>query len=157
MPLPGLTLRAAALTDRAAIHSLIDEAFAGPDVAGLAMRLERTPSQVAERVERDLDWCVVADYRMRTIGHISCWQDEMLGVIGSHAVAEPYRHLGVGGALLNRMVRQARAHGLRLLEASFGAQMCRAIPMYERHGFRRIGCTSPDGWIRYERRLDGPT
>jgi ribosomal protein S18 acetylase RimI-like enzyme len=149
VPLPGLTLRAARPTDLAAIGRLADEALYEPDGA--------RPGATLERIERALDLCVVAEYKESTIGHISCWQDEMLGVVGSHVVAGPYRGFGVGGALLDCTIKQARDYGLRLLEASFGAETYRASHLYERHGFRRIGSCSPDGWNRYERRLDGPT
>jgi GNAT superfamily N-acetyltransferase len=81
----------------------------------------------------------------------------MLGVIGAHVVAAPFRGLGVGGALLDEAVRQARAQGLRLLEASLHPRMHQAVHLYERHRFRPIGKASSDGRIRYERRLGGPT
>jgi N-acetylglutamate synthase-like GNAT family acetyltransferase len=149
VPLPGLTLRAARHADLAAIRRLVDEAIPEPDGARLAA--------TTERIARTLDLCVVAEYRESTIGHISCWQDEMLGVVGSHMVSKPYRGLGAGGALLAHTVKQARDLGLRLLEVSFDAEACRASHLYERHGFRPIGSHSPDGWNRYERRLDGPT
>ena len=74
MPLSGLHLRAATPAALAAIRSLVNEACGCPEVQGLAMRFEGARSELVERIVRDLAWCLVADYKGNTIGHISCWQ-----------------------------------------------------------------------------------
>ncbi len=157
MSLPSLVLRSATPDDRVCIGAAIDAACGCPEACLIVQRLSGTPSAMTDRVFRFPEWCIVASYRGRAIGHISCWQDEMLGLIGSHVVLKAYRGFGVGAGLLEEMIRRARAEGLRLLEAVLRTPLTRACRLYERRRFHETALESDDGWIRYECRLDGPT
>lgn len=60
------------------------------------------------------------------------------GVLGI-AVAKPYRGLGLGSAMLSELLRLSRDAGLRTVELAALATNERAIRLYERVGFRRVG------------------
>jgi RimJ/RimL family protein N-acetyltransferase len=55
------------------------------------------------------------------------------------AVAKPYRGVGVGGAMLNTLLDECRSAGLKTVELAALASNERAIRLYERVGFRRVG------------------
>jgi len=58
------------------------------------------------------------------------------GHVGRMAVLAPWRGRGVGAAMLDWLIGQARARGMR--ELLLHAQT-HAVPFYERHGFSCIG------------------
>jgi ribosomal protein S18 acetylase RimI-like enzyme len=55
------------------------------------------------------------------------------------AVAKPYRGVGVGGMMLKTLVEECRSAGLKTVELAALASNERAIRLYERVGFRRVG------------------
>jgi RimJ/RimL family protein N-acetyltransferase len=55
------------------------------------------------------------------------------------SVGEPWRGLGVGGALLEASATWARAHAVHTLTLGVFPENRRAIDFYERHGFVREG------------------
>ena len=73
--------------------------------------------------------------------------------IGRMAVREPYRGLGIGGAVLEALVELAAARGD---ESVVLASQTHAIPFYARHGFRVYGPVFDDAGIPH-RWMDRPT
>ena len=58
------------------------------------------------------------------------------------SVAKPEWGQGIGSALLQKIIEYAKAHGTELINLEVRSDNRRAIQMYEKFGFRKIG-TSP--------------
>lgn len=74
-------------------------------------------------------------------------------------VPEEFQGMGIGRALLDRVVADARAAGYRSMRLETSVRQTDAIRLYERSGFRRIEMYNPvapemDGWLlAFERGL----
>ncbi|MCI8554698.1 MAG: GNAT family N-acetyltransferase [Clostridiales bacterium] len=68
--------------------------------------------------------------------------------IGRVAVLCAYRGQGLGGVLLSLLMERAQARGAVSLELD---AQCRAIPFYERYGFRECGPEHLDGDIPHKK------
>jgi ribosomal protein S18 acetylase RimI-like enzyme len=66
------------------------------------------------------------------------------------AVEETWRRKGVGGALLDELVRSARAHGHTGLTLKVSHHNPLARRLYERAGFTRFQTTERGVWMRRE-------
>ncbi len=66
------------------------------------------------------------------------------GKLGRMAVRAPYRKRGVGGALLQRLMSEARDQGF---EQVYLDSQITAVPFYERHGFVASGPVFKDAGI----------
>ena len=77
------------------------------------------------------------------------------GHIGRMAVLKGYRAAGVGGAILERLLEEARRRGMR--EAILSAQT-QAIGFYRRFGFAQVGPEFEEAGIAHQemRRLLNP-
>lgn len=79
----------------------------------------------------------------------------------SLAISRRARGQGLGGALLERCERQARARGCRRLRLEVRTDNASAIGLYERSGYVRFACSmafyedGSDAW-RYEKTLGVP-
>ena len=69
------------------------------------------------------------------------------GKIGRMAVCQPLRRKGIGRALLDTLVEEARQ--MNLPQVSLGAQLS-AIPFYERAGFQTYGDVFLDAGIDHK-------
>lgn len=69
------------------------------------------------------------------------------GHIGRMAVLKPSRAHGVGGAMLERLVEEARGKGVR--EVVLSAQT-HALGFYRRHGFRELGAVYEEAGIPHQ-------
>jgi predicted GNAT family N-acyltransferase len=70
------------------------------------------------------------------------------GKIGRMAVLRHWRKKGVGSAMLIKLFVEARIRGLKRLTAD--AQV-RALPFYEKHGFRAVGDEFLDARIPHKK------
>jgi predicted GNAT family N-acyltransferase len=69
------------------------------------------------------------------------------GHIGRMAVLKQHRALGVGGAILERLVEEARAKGMR---AAVLSAQTHALGFYRRHGFRELGAIYEEAGILHQ-------
>jgi predicted GNAT family N-acyltransferase len=70
------------------------------------------------------------------------------GQVGRMAVLRHWRKKGVGSAMLIKLFVEARVRGLKRLSAD--AQV-RALPFYEKHGFRVVGDEFMDARIPHKK------
>jgi GNAT superfamily N-acetyltransferase len=108
------------------------------------------PEQPLDDLRAYLAWCLVQVSKGRMVrlvaeadGHVvasgQLTLDRYTGEIGSLVVASSYRRRGIGSALLEALIEQARRHGGRTLQISAGIQVPWVCAWYERHGFVRVG------------------
>jgi predicted GNAT family N-acyltransferase len=106
-----------------------------------------------QRVPEELEWdgeeedaihVLASDHDGRPIGTGRLLHQGGLAHIGRMAVLRDWRGKGVGGALLNALLAEARQRGLT--EIFLNAQT-HAAPFYERFGFARKGSEFPDAGI----------
>jgi predicted GNAT family N-acyltransferase len=69
------------------------------------------------------------------------------GHIGRMAVLKESRALGVGGAILERLVDEARRRGMRQVVLS---AQTHALGFYRRHGFREVGAVFEEAGIPHQ-------
>ncbi len=111
------------------------------DEAAIA-RIRRTVFIAEQGVPDALEWAAwdgdctwfVAEDRAGTL--IGIGRLTPGGRVGRMAVLPEWRGRGVGSALLAAALSEARGRGQRRVELS---AQSRAVPFYERHGFRAIG------------------
>ncbi len=97
------------------------------DYARRGWLLPRSVEEIAATLP---DW-VVAEAGGRIVGCGSLvWMSPTLAEIRSLAVEEAYQGNGVGGAIVQALVQQARSAGARTVFA-----LTRAVPFFERLGF----------------------
>jgi predicted GNAT family N-acyltransferase len=108
------------------------------------VREQRVPAEI-EMDERDaaclhalayVDGKAVGTGRLLPDGHI-----------GRMAVLKASRALGVGGAILERLVEEARRRGMR--EVRLAAQT-HALAFYARHGFDAVGAVFEEAGIPHQ-------
>lgn len=104
-----------------ALHAVREEVFAGEQQVPADIERDGQDAACVHALARLLDGTAVGTARMLPDGRI-----------GRMAVRAPWRGRGVGDALLEALVDQARRQGLQ--EVHLHAQAS-ATPFYERHGF----------------------
>ena len=75
-----------------------------------------------------------------------------VGVLGI-AVLHPYRSAGLGEAMMQTLLKEAKRAGIELIELEVFALNDKARRLYERHGFKEVGVV-PGKIRRGRRRLD---
>jgi amino-acid N-acetyltransferase len=114
-------IRPARPEDIPALFALVDA------YARRGLLLPRSEEEIAATLS---DW-IVAEAEGRMVGCGSLvWMSPTLVEIRSLAVAEDYQGNGAGGAIVQALVRRARAAGARVVFA-----LTRAVPFFERLGF----------------------
>ena len=73
-----------------------------------------------------IGWCDISSFHRETMVHS--------GVLGLGVIA-PYRHQGIGRALLERTLTQARTQGFTRIELTVRQSNQRAIALYKKIGF----------------------
>ena len=68
-------------------------------------------------------------------------------------IREGFRDRGIGERLTTEVLRESKALGIWLVELTGFATNSRAVRLYEKMGFRRVGVI-PDKIVREERRFD---
>ena len=74
------------------------------------------------------------------------------GVFGI-VIREGFRDRGIGERLTTEVLRESKALGIWLVELTVFGTNNRAVHLYEKMGFRRVGVI-PDKIVRGERRFD---
>ena len=91
------------------------------------------------------------------VGHADVWRRKPrdvrhTGVFGI-VIRDGYRGVGIGGALMKEVLADAKRMGVWLVELDVFATNTRAMRLYEKMGFVRVG-TVPDKIVRGRRRFD---
>ena len=125
-----MIVRSAREEDIPAVAALEKECF--PDGASEAFLRELSADAARGEV-------IVAVKEEQLLGY--AWFQSVLdeGYVGNVAVAEPYRRVGVGTALVKAMLRQAWDMGLAFLTLEVRHGNMAARELYERCGFRSVG------------------
>jgi predicted GNAT family N-acyltransferase len=117
------------------------------------MHVRRTVFVVEQAIPEDMEWDAadpVAQHALAedaTGAAIGCARLLADAHIGRVAVLAPWRHLGVGSALLACLVEAARDRGERLVRLNAQVQ---ALPFYARHGFRVEGAPFDEAGIAHQ-------
>jgi len=94
-------------------------------------------------VEKDNRIAVVAEVDGRFIGQVTVepqsGRSQHVGVLGI-AIRNGYRDVGIGTELMREAETQARRLGLKLLKLDVYATNIRACHVYEKAGYRTVGC-----------------
>lgn len=118
-------IRGAILEDVPVIAALVDA------YARRGELLPRPPEEIAASLE---DWVVAVDGEgVRACGSLVSYSPS-LSEVRSLAVAEGAKGLGMGTAMTEALIHEARSRGVRTLFA-----LTRAVPFFERVGFSRSG------------------
>jgi len=84
--------------------------------------------------------CYVAEVEGRVVGGVSgLRRDPDIGVVDDLAVAEKYQGVGIGSALLTRVLGEFKSAGLKVASLEVHHLRSEAIPFYYKHGFRISG------------------
>ena len=142
-----LRVRDARARDARPLARLLDAIAAEPQVTllmmpgqfGAGVWRRRISDAVADprclQLLAELDGELVGNLALRPDPHPCSGHVASVGM----SVGEPWRDLGVGGALLEASATWARAHAVRTLTLGVFPENRRAIDFYERHGFVREG------------------
>jgi len=142
-----LRVRDARARDARPLARLLDAIAAEPQVTllmmpgqfGAGVWRRRISDAVADprclQLTAELDGELVGNLALRPDPHPCSGHVASVGM----SVGEPWRGLGVGGALLEASATWARAHAVRTLTLGVFPENRRAINFYERHGFVREG------------------
>ena len=112
---------------------------------------------IEQGVDPELEWtgddhqflCVLAlDADQNPIGTGRIKIEAATATIGRMAVLKPFRGVGVGTAILSRLIEIGKAEGANKFELS--AQVT-AIPFYEKHGFIASGDIYLDANIQHRK------
>lgn len=145
--LPGIT----AIYRDAVLHGSGSFEIAPPDLAEMTRRWQAItggghPFLVARRDGRVTGYAYAAPYRPRPA---------YAATVENSVYVDPARHgLGIGRALLHRLIAEAEALGFRQMVAVIGDSGNRAsIGLHEALGFRHAGTLQAVGW-KHGRWLD---
>jgi len=142
-----LRVRDARARDARPLARLLDAIAAEPQVTllmmpgqfGAGVWRRRISDALADprclQLAAELDGELVGNLGLRPDPHPCSGHVASVGM----SVGEPWRGLGVGGALLEASATWARAHAVRTLTLGVFPENRRAIDFYERHGFVREG------------------
>jgi len=100
---------------------------------------EHNPYLYMQFYELNADTFLVASYRGNILGFVVGLQLSDLGKIFSISVRKGYRGMGIGGMLLESLIRIFHEMGLSGVCLEVRESNCRARRFYERHGFIQIG------------------
>ncbi len=83
---------------------------------------------------------LVAEVQGQVAGYMGLYRVLDEGDVTNIAVAQQYRRQGIGQALLVRMLQMVQEQGIHLVNLEVRAGNQGAIALYEKVGFRVIGC-----------------
>lgn len=130
------------------LTDLLHRAYA--ELAALGLRYVATHQDEATTLARlSRGEPFVADRDGRLVGTITflppgrndgCewYRRDDVGVFGQFGVDPDHQRLGIGTALLERVIQSARAAGCRELACDTAESATHLIALYERHGFRVV-------------------
>jgi len=82
----------------------------------------------------------VAEIDGRIVGYAACWAVLEQGELGNIAVAPEHRGRGISKTLMDAVIDDMRARGVRELFLEVRVTNDVARNLYERYGFEEIGC-----------------
>jgi RimJ/RimL family protein N-acetyltransferase len=140
-------VRDARKRDARGVTEMLDAVAAEPQPTLVLRPREAVPSdwrrRIADSLRAPRGLFLVADSADSVVGNLGLWPDANpasghVAWIGM-SVAEGFRGVGAGGALLEAAVAWAAAAGFRRVVLGVFPENARAIAFYERHGFVREG------------------
>lgn len=128
---------------------LVDWASMAPALEAIRREVFIVEQQVPEEMEWDADDAISVHALALLDGHpVGCGRLLPDGHIGRMAVRAPFRSTGVGRALLQALLAEARRRGMR--EVVLHAQM-HALGFYEAQGFAADGPVFDEAGIPHRR------
>lgn len=119
--------------DRPALRQVREMVFVREQGVPLALEWDEQDETALHLLARDAEGRPIATGRLLADGHI-----------GRMAVLAPWRGRGVGSALLQALMAQARGRGMNRVELN---AQCTAEAFYRRHGFVAEGPVFDDAGI----------
>lgn len=92
-----------------------------------------------EEFKNDLAIYYVAKEKSQIIGYAGFWHVADEGDITNIAVSKNFRCRGIGGTLLETLIKKAKELKLELLTLEVRKTNYAAISLYEKYGFEKIG------------------
>lgn len=143
----ALVVRDARKRDARGVTEMLDAVAAEPPVTLILQPGEAAPSdwrrRIADSLRAPRGLFLVADSAGAVVGNLGLWPDANpasthVAWIGM-SVADGFRGVGAGGALLEAALEWAAAAGFRRAVLGVFPENVRAMAFYERHGFVREG------------------
>lgn len=103
------------------------------------------PLIIAERDGRTVGYAYASFYRPRAAYRFTC-EDSIY--LAQHVVGQ-----GIGGRLLEELMRQSRACGFKQMIAVITAERANSVRLHEKAGFRQVGRYDAVGY-KFDRWLD---
>jgi [ribosomal protein S18]-alanine N-acetyltransferase len=110
------------------------------------LEIERTsfplpwsPATFRSLLDRERVLVLVAAEGARVVAHAVLWWVADEGELANLAVAPEARRQGIGSLLMDRILAEARAAGLRSIFLEVRASNLGALALYRRRGFREVG------------------
>ena len=108
---------------------------AGP---GIQVRRSDEPDEIRKKLQRDPDLFLVAESEDQIVGTVIGGFDGRRGMMYHLAVAEDYRQLGLGAALMDALEERLRAKGCIRYYLLVKRDNEQAIRFYEKRGWERM-------------------
>jgi len=106
---------------------------AGP---GIHVGPSDTPAELARKLQRDPDLCLVAEADERLVGTVLGGFDGRRGMVYHLAVAADWRGQGIGAALMDELELRLAARGCRKAYLMVAAENAEVTAFYEQRGLR---------------------
>jgi GNAT superfamily N-acetyltransferase len=131
-----MIIRPCGIEDFDAVLPLFHQLWLGKPIDSAALRT------VFERAKQTrLFLCAVVDGQIVGFGSLSTkenfWQEGILGTVEELVVDEQHRKLGIGQAILNRLLEEAAKLGCRRVELDSSLHRLEAHRFYEKFGFEK--------------------
>jgi RimJ/RimL family protein N-acetyltransferase len=143
----ALVVRDALKRDAHEVTKMLDAVAAEPQVTLVLQPGEASPAdwrrRISESVHAPRGLFLIADSAGSVVGNLGLWPDANpasahVAWIGM-SVADGFRGVGAGGALLETALEWAASAGFRRAVLGVFPENARAMAFYERHGFVREG------------------
>ena len=143
----ALVVRDARKRDARGVAEMLDAVAAEPQITLVLQPGEANPADWRRRINDSIraprGLFLVADSAGSAVGNLGLWPDANpasghVAWIGM-SVAEGFRGVGAGGALLETALEWAATAGFRRAVLGVFPENARAMAFYERHGFVREG------------------
>ncbi|MEE2754222.1 MAG: GNAT family N-acetyltransferase [Candidatus Latescibacterota bacterium] len=98
----------------------------------------------------------LARQKGRLIGFCGWRQDEGFGFLGPLAICPEKRSWGLGGNLVDRVIKEIRSEGIRSIESAYPSEDLICTGLFSGRGFRKLGQEPTTGnvvWTRVERQV----
>jgi ribosomal protein S18 acetylase RimI-like enzyme len=108
---------------------------AGP---GIQLRRSDEPAEIQKKLQRDPDLFLVAETGDRLVGTVVGGFDGRRGMVYHLAVAEPFRHQGIGELLMDELERRLKAKGCIRCYLLVTLENESAMRFYEKRGWAHM-------------------